>query len=73
MDDPQDAQRWLYVHEGEIIGAGREAAVALILEAGMTAEVTRYHGRPSEAPDAHPDRVRLFIGDDGKVRTADSG
>ena len=72
-DEPVDADRWLYVHEDEVIGAMSEAAVELVADAGLTPQVDRYQGVAPEAGPADVGRVRLFIGDDGKVRRALSG
>jgi hypothetical protein len=72
-DEPVDADRWLYVHEDEVIGAASGAAVDLITEAGLTPQVDRYHGREPEPGPADVGRIRLFIGDDGKVRRALAG
>jgi hypothetical protein len=72
-DEPLDANRWLYVHQDEVIGAGRTAAVELVTQAGLLPQVVRYHDAVSESPRAHPDRIRLFLGDDDKVRSALSG
>ena len=71
-DDPIDAERWLYVHADEVVGAEREAAVDLVMEAGLVSHVASRGAAPDPGvPD--PGRIRLFIGDDGKVRSAQSG
>jgi hypothetical protein len=69
-DDPVDADRWLYVHEDEVVGAGTAAAVELIQAAGLIPQVAQYRGAAPGPGVADPGRIRLLIGDDGKVRTA---
>lgn len=70
--EPLDANRWLYVHQDEVVGAARAAAVDLVIEAGLLPQVVRYQDHSAGSRMTHPDRVRLFIGDDGKVRAAQS-
>ena len=73
MDESRDADRWLFLHEREVIGADSAAAVEAISRAGLTATVARYRGLGTE-PGAEPSgRIRLYVGDDGHVRTAETG
>ncbi len=72
-DDPVDADRWLYVHEDEVVGAGRDAAIDLIEEAGLVSHVAHYRGVAPEPGQPDPGRIRLFIGDDDTVRWAQWG
>jgi len=73
QEDPVDADRWLYVHEDEVIGAGSAAAEDLVREAGFVSHVAHYRGAAPEPGAPDPGRIRLFIGDDGKVRKASWG
>jgi hypothetical protein len=72
-DEPIDADRWLYLHVDEVVGAGSAAAVDLIEEAGLVAHVSLYRGAAPDPGVPDPGRIRLLIGDDGKVRTAQWG
>ena len=71
-DEPIDADRWLYVHEGEVVGAETAAAVDLVAEAGLVPQVVRYRGSERSRGRREPGRIRLFI-DEGTVRLAKSG
>jgi hypothetical protein len=71
--DPIDADRWLYVHRSEVVGASSAAAVALIRESGMVAHIDRDRGEASAPPKWDAGRISLLIGDDGKVQSADWG
>ena len=70
--DPVDADRWLYLHLDQVVGAGQAAAVDLVHRAGLLPQVVDYHDDPPEADLSSPDAIRLFMGDDGKVRAARS-
>jgi hypothetical protein len=71
--DPVDADRWLYLHLDQVVGAGQAAAVDLVHRAGLLPHVVEYHDEPPEPDRSSSDGVRLFLGDDGKVRAAQSG
>lgn len=72
-DDPIDAERWLYLHAEEVIGARRTAAVDLVKEAGLVPHVADFRGASPEPGVPGPGRIRLLIGDDDKVRVAQWG
>jgi hypothetical protein len=72
-DEPRDAERWVYLHEAELVGADCAIAVDLIREAGLTSEVAHYRGSELDPSTRDFSRVRLLIVDDGKVRWARSG
>jgi hypothetical protein len=71
--DPVDADRWLYVHRSEVVGASSAAAVALIRESGMVAHIDRDPEEASAPPEWDAGRISLLIGDDGKVQSAEWG
>lgn len=71
--DPVDADRWLVVHEDEVIGAARDAAVDLVERAGLVSHVADHRGVAPEPSVPDPGRIRLIIGDDGMVQWARSG
>jgi hypothetical protein len=71
--EPVDADRWLYVHRSEVVGASSAAAAALVRDAGMVAHVDRHR---RTAPSSRPwdsTRISLFIGADDTVTSADWG
>ena len=72
-DDPADADRWLFVHEDQIIGAQSTVAVDLIREAGLVAHVAHFRGVAPSPSVPDTGRIRLVIGDDGRVRAARPG
>jgi hypothetical protein len=55
-DDRADADRWLYLHVDEVVGARRAAAVDLIKDAGLVPHVANYRGAAPEP--GVPDLVR---------------
>jgi hypothetical protein len=73
VDGPLDAERWLYVHEAQVVGLDRALAVDVITQAGLASEVIEFGGNPSTAPFADPRLIRLRVGSDGRVRAAHSG
>lgn len=70
--DPVDGNRWLYVHQDEVIGAAQAAAVDLVIRAGLHPQVIGYHDEPLEPELSDADHILLFISDDGRVRSAQS-
>jgi hypothetical protein len=72
-DDPIDADRWLSAHADEVIGACSAAAVDLIEGAGLVPHVANHRGAGLAPGVPDTGRIRLFIGDDGIVRTAQWG
>ncbi len=72
-DEPIDADRWLYLHVDEVVGAGSAVAVELIEEAGLVPHVAVFRGAAPDPGVPDPGRIRLLIGDDGKVRAAQWG
>ncbi|MCU1472021.1 hypothetical protein [Amnibacterium sp.] len=71
--DPIDADRWLYVHRNEVVGASSTAAVALIRESGMVAHIDQDRASALAPPEWDTGRISLLIGDDGRVRSAHWG
>lgn len=69
-DEPVDADRWLYVHEDELIGAARVAAIDLVVDAGLHPHVAHFRGQAPTPDLLDAGRIRLVIGDDDKVRSA---
>ena len=69
-DDPIDAERWLYLHADEVVGAGRAEAVAVVEEAGLVPHVANHRGAAPDPGVPDPGRIRLLIGDDDRVRAA---
>jgi hypothetical protein len=72
-EEPVDADRWLYVHRSEVVGASSAAAVALITEAGMVPHIDHDQEEASAPPTWDTGRISLLIGDDGRVQSADWG
>jgi hypothetical protein len=73
QDEPLEADRWLYVHMAEVVGAGRARAVGLVGEAGLIPRVARYERRPVDSSDFNPGRISLYVATDGRVRSAEWG
>jgi hypothetical protein len=68
--DPVDANRWLYLHLDQVVGAGQAAAVDLVLRAGLLPQVVDHHEESPESGPSSPGGVRLFLDVDGRVRAA---
>ncbi len=73
VDGPPDAERWLYVHEAQVVGLDGALAIDVIHQAGLTSEVVELGGSPSTAASVDPGLIRLLVGSDGRVRAAHSG
>lgn len=72
-EEPRDADRWLYVHGDELIGASSSTAVDLVQEAGLISQIAFYPDVDPLPSFLNPERIRLLIGGDGRVRAADWG
>lgn len=72
-DEPVDADRWLTLHQDQVVGARRAAAIDLVREAGLVPHVAHLLGQAPDPGIPDSGRIRLVIGDDGRVCGAKSG
>jgi hypothetical protein len=71
--DRIDAERWLYLHEGQLLGARSREAADVVRDAGLVPQVSPYRSMASEVGAPVRTRVRLFVDGDDAVRSARSG
>lgn len=72
-DEPVDADRWLYVHRSEVVGASSAAATELIRKSGMVAHIDRDRTTAFSSQRWDTSRISLFVGADDTVMSADWG
>ncbi|GAA2751181.1 hypothetical protein [Amnibacterium kyonggiense] len=69
-DEPIDADRWLYVHRDEVVGASLAAAISVIEQSGLQAHVSQADEDDYGSSASDAGRISLVVGHDGNVRAA---